>query len=189
MVCAGVSVCHVGLRIRKNLSFVPILSVAISVLVLVCWIFGAKAFAYDGQFNLGPTSPMTFPMGAQAQNTGNQTLSLSSRMLADILPSVPGLELTYLHSFGKWNNWSRMTVDYTRPVRIDANSLAFGEGYVILHDFWRRLPWADDGRFDLSVGGGYRRRVGGDALVGLNVYYDGPHVAVGGPRGSGWAGR
>ncbi len=115
----------------------------------------------------------------------DDAIPVSSGMLTPFLPRIPNLEFGFLYSFGKNLRTGRFTADYTLPYHLNADSVLFGEAHAEGWDFWKR-PNVDVGaapgfttttsatsnRIDLSFGGGYRRMLGANTLLGVNGFYD-----------------
>ncbi len=121
--------------------------------------------------DLAPSNPVGMPGTTGGLPGGSDTLSLSSRMFPDILPTIPGLEFSYLHSFNKYKRWSRLLVEYVRPVRLSPSTTLYGEIHGTLYNPGRSWSsWTD--AIDLSAGGGYRRRFGDRSILGFHGFYD-----------------
>ncbi len=121
--------------------------------------------------DLAPSNPFGMPGTTGGLSGGSDTLNLSSRMFSHILPTIPGLEFTYLHTFGKNDRWSRLLVEYVRPVRLAVDSTLYGEIHGILWEPFRSWPsWGEN--IDFSAGGGYRRQFGDRAVLGVHGFYD-----------------
>lgn len=121
--------------------------------------------------DLAPSNPLGLPGTTGRLPSGSGTLNISSRMFDNVLPTIPGLEITYRGSFHYGEYWDKLFVEYVRPARF-GNTTVYGEVHGILNDFWRVAPWSEDGRLDLSLGGGVRRRVGDSVVVGAHGFYD-----------------
>ena len=96
-------------------------------------------------------------------------------MLSPFLPKIPNLELGYLYYFGNNVRTGRFTADYVLPFHLSCDSVLFGEAHAEGWDFWKRqnaLIAATSNRVDLSFGGGYRRMLGPNTLLGVNGFYD-----------------
>jgi hypothetical protein len=113
-------------------------------------------------------------------------------MLRGILPPIPNLEIGYVYDFGKTLKSSRLTLDYFLPVRVGTDGAAFGEVHGEFTNFLQTISTllrresatltertetttgrkGFDERTDLSFGAGYRRKFGGDLLLGVNGFYD-----------------
>lgn len=116
---------------------------------------------------------------------GDDTIPVSSGMLAPFLPKIPNLEIGFLYSFGNNVSTGRFTADYLLPFRLGNDSVLFGEAHAESWGFWKRpsisvstpegftatTPAASN-RIDLSFGGGYRTMLGVNTLVGVNGFYD-----------------
>jgi len=125
--------------------------------------------------DLTPSNPLGMPGSTGGLPRGSDTLNLSSRMFPEILPTIPGLEISYLHSFGRGYDSSRLLVEFVRPFRMNATTTIYGEAHGLLHDFWRGDLWSEDGRLDLAIGGGVRTRLGSKTIVGGHAFYDATH--------------
>jgi len=129
----------------------------------------------SGGLDLTPSNPLGMPGTTGGLPRGSDSLNLSSRMFPEILPTIPGLEISYLHSFGRGYDSSRLLVEFVRPVRLNSTTTVYGEAHGILHDFWNAKMWSEDGRLDLAFGGGVRTRLGANTIVGAHAFYDATH--------------
>jgi len=129
----------------------------------------------SGGLDLTPSNPLGMPGTTGGLPRGSDSLNLSSRMFPEILPTIPGLEISYLHSFGHGVDSSRLLVEFVRPVRLSSTTTMYGEAHGLLHDFWNTSIWAEEGRLDLAIGGGIRSRLGGSTIVGAHAFYDATH--------------
>jgi len=125
--------------------------------------------------DLTPSNPLGLPGTTGGLPRGSDTLNLSSRMFPEILPAIPGLEISYLHSFGQGVDSSRLLVEFVRPVRLNSTTTIYGEAHGLLHDFWSAEMWSEEGRLDLAIGGGVRTRLGANTIVGAHAFYDATH--------------
>jgi hypothetical protein len=110
---------------------------------------------------------------------GDDGIALSSGMLSPFLPKIPNLELGYLYYFGNNVRTGRFTADYVLPFHLSCDSVLFGEAHAEGWDFRKRqdaLIAGTSNRVDLSFGGGYRRMLGPNTLVGVNGFYDASRV-------------
>jgi hypothetical protein len=116
---------------------------------------------------------------------GNDTIPVSSGMLAPFLPTIPNLEFGFLYSFGNRVSTGRFTADYLLPFRLSADSVLFGEAHAEGWGFWKVPSVSVDtpagfttttspssNRVNLSFGGGYRTMLGANTLLGVNGFYD-----------------
>lgn len=121
--------------------------------------------------DLTPSNPLGLPGTTGGLPRGSDTLNLSSRMFPEILPTIPGLEISYLHSFGKWDDWSKFVVEYVRPVRFGGTTIRW-EAHGIFHNVLDSSPFSNRGRLDLAIGGGIRTRLSNNTLVGAHGFFD-----------------
>lgn len=108
----------------------------------------------------------------------SDSLYLGDGMFRGVLPLIPNLQFGYLYDFG--NNrvrGGRFTADYLLPVGLSADATIFGEAHAEFENFWRTLTSTPtesgfNNRVDMSFGGGYRKFLGRDTLLGVNAFYD-----------------
>lgn len=127
--------------------------------------------------DLNPSRPLSFPLGSPESGSSDiQTIPLSYGLFQDILPQIPKLRLGYLYSFGKDLSWGRLTGDFFAPVGLSPSSTAFGQVHVEFQDYWK-LPFTGaHHRIDLSAGGGYRKLVNKNLMLGGNVFFDSTRI-------------
>lgn len=142
-----------------------------------------------GGLDLVPSNPLGMAGSTGGSPRGSDSVFLSSGMFRDILPLVPNLEIGYLYNFGNRVETSRLTLDYLLPVALSPDSALFGEAHSEWHNLWKTLKgfvlgaWANpddpdspytrfDTRADISVGGGYRKFLNDNTLIGVNGFYD-----------------
>jgi Inverse autotransporter, beta-domain len=114
---------------------------------------------------------------------------LSSGMFDSFLPKIPNLQVGFLYCFGNKVRTGRFTADYVLPFNLGCDSVLFGEAHAEALDFWKRssasvaaapgftVTTSDtSNRVDLSFGGGYRRMLCANALLGVNGFYDTSHL-------------
>ncbi len=106
---------------------------------------------------------------------GDDGIAVSSGMLSPFLPKIPNLELGYCITSATMSgpDDSRLIMSFRSISSYD--SVLFGEAHAEGWDFWKRqnaLIAATSNRVDLSFGGGYRRMLGPNTLVGVNGFYD-----------------
>jgi len=120
---------------------------------------------------------------------GDETIPVSNGMLEPFLPNIPNLELGYLYYFGNNVRTGRLTADYVVPIRLNNDSVLFGEAHAEVLNFWKRPDVSTttpanftttisgaSNRVDLSFGGGYRTMLGANSLLGVNGFYDASRV-------------
>ena len=129
---------------------------------------------------LGPSYLPALPGSGGNSIPQSNSFYLSSGMCEDLFGPIPNLQFGYLYTFGKDLNAGRLTVDYLRPFSLGPDSVLFGEARGEFTNFWQTVQRiisggnADkfDTRTDISVGGGYRRILNEQALVGVNGFFD-----------------
>jgi hypothetical protein len=108
----------------------------------------------------------------------SDSLYLGDAILRGVLPLIPNLQFGYLYDFG--NNrvrGGRFTADYLLQVGLSADATIFGEAHAEFENFWRTLTSTPtesgfNNRVDMSFGGGYRKFLLRDTLLGVNAFYD-----------------
>jgi hypothetical protein len=103
---------------------------------------------------------------------GCETIPLSSEMFRGFLPPIPNLEAGFIYSFGPSVRSGRGTLDYLLPFSFSGTDALFGEIHAEFQDFWKKPAGGANNRIDLSFGGGYRRMVSENTLIGANGFYD-----------------
>lgn len=136
-------------------------------------------------FDLSPSRPLAQPGTSGPQfGGGSSIVPFSSDWIRDQLPQIPNLEFAFLYTFGSNLRQTRWIVDYVKPFEIFNNNYVFAELHAeylnykstiavpFLDNFWSQGPPGSASRTDLSIGGGYRKLVGNDLLIGFNGFYD-----------------
>jgi hypothetical protein len=108
----------------------------------------------------------------------SDSLYLSDAMLRGVLPLIPNLQFGYLYDFG--NNrvrGGRFTADYLLPIGLNTDATIFGEAHAEFQNFSKTLTSTPsesgfNNRVDMSFGGGYRKFLRQDTLLGVNAFYD-----------------
>jgi len=128
--------------------------------------------------DMTPSNPLGTPgTSGPLALRGSDTVSLSSGMFQGLLPPIPNLHLGYVYSFSRNYGAGRVTGDYLKPFSLDRESFVFGEVHAEAWNFWGSGRSGYSGgivnsRVDLSLGGGYRKFLGNQALIGINGFYD-----------------
>ncbi len=109
---------------------------------------------------------------------GSDAATVSSGMFQGMLPPIPNLQLGYVYTFGSNYGAGRVTGDYLKPFSLTPESFLFGEAHVEGWNFWNSGGSTGyskgfvNNRVDVSLGGGYRKFFGKQALIGINGFYD-----------------
>ncbi|MGO8820182.1 MAG: inverse autotransporter beta domain-containing protein, partial [Desulfomonilaceae bacterium] len=129
--------------------------------------------------DMAPSNPLRAPgTSGPWSSGGSDSVLLSSCMFQGLLPPIPNLQLGYLYSFSGSYGAGRLSGDYLKPFSLDKESFIFGEAHVEGWNFWNSGSlngWSGgrvNNRVDVSLGGGYRKFFGNQALVGINGFYD-----------------
>ncbi|MGA8832379.1 MAG: hypothetical protein WB554_12290 [Desulfomonilaceae bacterium] len=132
--------------------------------------------------DMAPSNPLRAPgTSGPWSSGGSDSVLLSSCMFQGLLPPIPNLQLGYLYSFSGSYGAGRLSGDYLKPFSLDKESFIFGEAHVEGWNFWNsglgawsggRAARRVNNRVDVSLGGGYRKFFGNQALVGINGFYD-----------------
>jgi hypothetical protein len=162
---------------------------------------GAQGLPVRGErLDPAPSNPLVMPGTALGTPQGwSDSLFISSGMLTGLVPPVPNLDVGFTYTFGDEISTGSFNADYLYPRHI-RDGILFAEGHVEYLGFWRDRSSAgtEDGtgevfgaqgidlvdtssrswlfdranRLDISLGGGYRKLMGNDALVGINAFFD-----------------
>lgn len=123
--------------------------------------------------NLAPSNPLGMPVAYGAgPSRGSDIIPLSSGMLSAYMPTIPNLELGFQYYFGNKVRSGQVSGDYLLPYNLGNDAVVFGEAHGNYWDFAQKPPGGASHRVDLSLGGGYRKIVSNQLLVGINGFYD-----------------
>lgn len=134
--------------------------------------------------DLGSSNPLRLPGTTGGLQRGSDSVYLSGGMFRDIIPLIPNLEIGYLYNFGNKVSTGRLSLDYVRPVGLGTEGALFGEAHGEFTNFWKTIQRifrkgdtttnlsGVNERTDLSFGGGYRRLINQNLLLGANGFYD-----------------
>ncbi|MFZ5868640.1 MAG: hypothetical protein ACOYXY_22355 [Thermodesulfobacteriota bacterium] len=176
-----------------------------SVRLFFCLMTAILAFApYHSGFSQGLASspqfgnPFAAPRFADSGVVGGTSapegIPLSSGMFPGLFSGIPHLKAGFAYSFGKNVRYGRGIIDYLLPMDIAPATTLFGELHAEFQDFWktpagsvvaapgarvsgyRDAPVPSQQRYDLSVGGGFRRGVSADSILGVNAFFDASKV-------------
>ena len=120
--------------------------------------------------SMAPSNPLAMP-GAYGGASGD-TIPITSGMLATYMPAIPNLELGFQYFFGNKVRSGQASFDYLLPFNLSSNSVVFGEAHGNWWNFAQRPTGGASNRVDLSIGGGYRKILADQLLVGINGFYD-----------------
>jgi len=125
---------------------------------------------------------------------GSETIPVSSGMFPWLFSGIPHLKAGFAYSFGKNVRYGRGILDYLLPIDIAPATTLFGEIHGEFLDFWKKpagrvvpapavgvpglieAPISTQQRYDLSVGGGLRRGISADSIIGVNAFCDATKV-------------
>jgi hypothetical protein len=93
-------------------------------------------------------------------------------MLGAYMPTIPNLELGFQYYFGNKVRSGQVSGDYLLPYNLGNDAVVFGEAHGNYWDFAQKPPGGASHRVDLSLGGGYRKIVSNQLLLGINGFYD-----------------
>jgi len=142
------------------------------------------------QFN-NPFAVPGFRDGAAVGRTYEpETIPLSSGMFPGLFSGIPHFKAGFSYSFGRNVRLGRGIIDYLLPMDIAPATTLFGEIHGEFQDFWKKsgstivlapsvgvpgsmeAPISTQQRYDLSVGGGLRRGIGANSIIGMNAFFD-----------------
>lgn len=129
--------------------------------------------------DMAPSNPLRGPgTSGPWSSRGSDSITLSSGMFQGLLPPIPNLQLGYLYSSSNNYGAGRVTGDYLKPFSLSKESFVFGEAHAEGWNFWSsggtngNSGGGVNNRVDMSLGGGYRKFFGNQALIGINGFYD-----------------
>jgi len=122
--------------------------------------------------DLTPSNPLGMPGGSILGPRGSENISISSGMFQSILPKIPNLQLGYNYTFGPQLRAGSASADYLLPVKIDADTTVYGEAHGEFQTLSISQPGSPNNSTELCFGGGYRRMLGKDTLVGLHSFFN-----------------
>ena len=120
--------------------------------------------------NLAPSNPLSMPVAYGGPSS--DLIPITSGMLGAYMPTIPNLELGFQYFFGNKVRSGQASFDYLLPVNVGNNSVVFGEAHGNWWNFAQRPTGGASNRVDLSIGGGYRKILADQLLVGINGFYD-----------------
>ena len=119
-------------------------------------------------------SPQTFPTSSVSTGPIGQSsvIPITSGMISDYMPRIPNLEIGFQYFFGNKVRSGQASFDYLLPFNLGNSSVVFGEAHGNWWNFAQRPVGGASNRVDLSIGGGYRKILSEQLLVGINGFYD-----------------
>lgn len=128
---------------------------------------------FGSGINLAPSNPLGTPVAYGAGvSRGSDIIPLSSGMLGAYMPSIPNLELGFQYYFGNKVRSGQISGDYLLPYNLGNDAVLFGEAHGNYWNFAQKPAGGASNRVDLSIGGGYRKILSSQLLLGINGFYD-----------------
>ena len=119
-----------------------------------------------------PSNPLGFPGGSLAGPRGSENISISSGMFQGLLPKIPNLQLGYNYTFGPQLRAGTASVDYLLPFKIDSDTTLYGEAHGEFQSLSIAQPGSPNNGTELCFGGGYRKMLGKNTMVGLHSFFN-----------------
>lgn len=132
---------------------------------------GAPAPFLPASTDPTPSNPLGLPGPYQASNQ-MQAVLISKSLFQGIIPNIGNLEFGYLWSIADTYRQGVFTLDYTAPINLTSKDLIFGETHWRFDNFLRTLSGSPSTNLQLLLGGGYRRRLAFNRMVGINGFYN-----------------
>lgn len=129
---------------------------------------GSPAITSD----LTPSNPLGMPGSSLLGPRGSDNISISSGMFQGIMPQIPNLQLGYNYTFGSQIKAGSASVDYLLPFKIGADTTVYGEAHGEFQSLSFNQPGSPNSSTELCFGGGYRRMLGKDAMIGLHSFFN-----------------
>jgi hypothetical protein len=155
--------------------------------------------------DLAPANRLGLPGSFSPDARSSESLPISSGMFQGLFPPVPNLDFGFNWIFGRGISTGNVTADYIYPIRFAGQGRLFWQGHANYTAFSKeggsvstsetattvpsptfftdtdtivsRASLSSPNRWDLSLGGGYRRLVGNKAFVGVNAFLDNSTVS------------
>jgi hypothetical protein len=137
-----------------------------------------------------PFNPLGMPGSAYGSPHDSDTIPLSNGMFPGLFSGIPHLTAGFAYNFGNRVRQGRGILDYFLPIDLFPATTVFGEFHAEFQDFWQKpsdqvilapsvgvggliaVPVSSQQRYDLAVGGGLRRGVAADTILGVNAFFD-----------------
>ncbi len=129
---------------------------------------GSPAITSD----LTPSNPLGMPGSSLLGPRSSENISISSGMFQGIMPQIPNLQVGYNYTFGPQIKAGTASVDYLLPFKIDADTTVYGEAHGEFQSLSINQPGTPNNTTELCFGGGYRRMLGKNTMVGLHSFYN-----------------
>lgn len=121
---------------------------------------------------LAPSNPLGMPGSSLPGPGSSENISISNGMFQGIMPQIPNLQLGYNYTFGSQIKVGAASVDYLLPFKIDADTTVYGEAHGEFQSLSFTQPGSPNNSTELCFGGGYRRMLGKDTMVGLHSFFN-----------------
>ena len=128
--------------------------------------------AQSATLDLNPSNPLGMPGNSFVGPGGSDNISISSGMFQGFLPQIPNLQLGYNYTFGSQLRAGSASVDYLLPFKIGADTTIYGEAHGEFQSLSISQPGSPNNSTELCFGGGYRRMLGKDTMVGLHSFFN-----------------
>ncbi len=130
----------------------------------------AASLSQPERLNNVPSNPLEFPENPYQQGRSPDSVPFSNSLLQGVLPQIPNLQWGYIWTFGNQPQ-GRLILDYTLPVKMDKD-VAFCEVHSRFEDLIKTLRGNPLPNVQVLLGGGYRKRLTRDFMIGANGFYN-----------------
>ena len=130
---------------------------------------GPEQYAW---LDLGPSNPLS-PPGFRPDGTRElKSLCISNANFAGILPQIRNFQVGYLYTWaGNDTTQGLLNLDYSVPVTVNRKDVVFGEAHGWFEDPAALLGGSIDPNMQILVGGGYRKRLPRNVMIGASGFY------------------
>ncbi|MBI5571372.1 MAG: inverse autotransporter beta domain-containing protein [Desulfomonile tiedjei] len=119
-----------------------------------------------------PSDPLSPPGLRHDGPQELHSMCLSNANFAGILPQIPNFQLGYSYTWaGSDTTQGLLNLDYLIPKTVNRKDVLFGQVHGQFEDVSSLLGGSRDPNMQMLVGGGYRKRLGANAMIGLNGFY------------------
>jgi hypothetical protein len=88
------------------------------------------------------------------------------------MPNIPNLQWGYVLTIGEVRTQSRLIIDYMKPFKLSDRDVIFFETHGRFENLLRVIAGAKDTQLQWLAGGGYRRRLPGNVMIGVSTFYN-----------------